>query len=128
MIKGNNKILIINVPDNYDGVYLFRNALKECINIKLAKNIKYDIKYLALQNLSKTSKNQVNITVSNDTINFKIDSKSNFVKIYNDSSGFYQKKINQFILSEKNNFKLAIGKHSDYSIYYFSNDSLIKIN
>lgn len=125
--KGNSKLLIINVPDNFDGVYLFRNALKECISLKMANNAKFDIKFLALQNLSEASENKIELTMCADTVFFKTDSISNFVKLYNDTSKYYQKEISQFISPEKNYFKLAINKMSDYTIFYFSENCLKRV-
>ncbi|OFX17345.1 MAG: hypothetical protein A2033_16685 [Bacteroidetes bacterium GWA2_31_9] len=125
--KGENNILILNIPDNYDGVYLFRNSLTDCIKLKLNNESNYNIKFLAFQNLSSKVKNTTTVEVKSNIITFQTDSINIIMRLNKDTIVNNKLHINQFTFENKSTYSLIVNEKCEYSIFYYDGEKLKKI-
>lgn len=115
----NNPVVMINIPDNYNGVYTFRHGFENAMQ-RINPTQKTDIEIIAWQNISENSR--INIELNNKMIEVKAP-LSDFCHI---NPNITQGKV--LIQNEVAHFIFYPELRKDLQIMYFNNGHLHDVN
>lgn len=113
-VNHNECNIFLNLPDNYRGVYIFRNGFKDFLKLK---NIYFkNVDFISLQN------------IVNEDFNLVVDMKQDSIIIKSDRQNYFMTFMKNHNLKVLNPSIFYLIKKVDCNYWYYSKKQLNKIN